>query len=78
MATSIIPKSEFRKSRSIIVGYGEVPEIITEDGIQGWGLLGGLITFSEKEALAYAYDLDCEIKRKMTNLKQLDSAKPLK
>lgn len=75
MATSIIPKSEFRKSRSIIVGYGEVPEIITPEGAQGWGLCGGIITFSEKEAIMYAKKLDATIRRKLRNLKQLESAK---
>lgn len=75
MAVSINPKSEFRKSRSIIVGYGEVPELVTEQGAIGWGLLGGLITFSEKEAIAYAYKLDEEIRERMTHVSQLNKAK---
>ena len=75
MATSIIPKSEFRKSRSIIVGYGEVPEIITPEGARGWGLLGGLVTYSEKEAVKYAYELDRQIRLRLSHVKQLNTAK---
>jgi|TARA_B110000902_G_C13929683_1_gene445375 hypothetical protein len=78
MALSIIAKSEFRKSRSIIYGYGEVPEIVTEQGAIGWGLMGGLITHSEKEAIAYAYQLDKEIRARMKHVSQLNDANALK
>ena len=78
MATSIIPKSEFRKNKNIIVGYGEVPSIVTPEGAEGWGLIGGLITFSEKEAIEHAYELDRSIRKRMTHVKQLESAKPFK
>lgn len=76
MATSVIPKSEMRKDDNIRFGYGEVPAI-TVKGVPGWGLPGGHIIFQEKEALAFAEQLDAEIRARLRNPKQLLSAKPL-
>lgn len=75
MATSITPKSEFRRNNNIVVGYGEVPEVITPEGAQGWGLLGGEITFSEKKAIRYAYELDQQIRARLTHVSELGTAK---
>lgn len=77
MAASIIPKSVFRENRNIIFGYGEVPYITTEEGLEGWGLLGGEITSSEKEAFQYAEKLDQQIRARLKHVSQLNSAKPL-
>jgi hypothetical protein len=73
MATAIIPKSEFRKNDNIEIGYGEVPAIDV-DGVAGWGLPGGIVTFSEREAREYAAKLHDEIILRMSNLNQLISA----
>lgn len=70
MSVSIIPKSAFRKNRNITVGYGEVPAV-NVNGVQGWGLPGGLVTFREAEAYSYAVKLDKEIRARMTDVKQL-------
>jgi hypothetical protein len=70
MATATIPKSVFRKNNNIEFGYGEVPAIEI-NGITGWGLMGGIITFSEKEARAHACRLDTEIRKRLRNRKQL-------
>lgn len=62
MATSITPKSEMRKVRSISVGYGEVPTIEV-DGRTGWGLPGARVTFCVEEAKAMAAQLDAVIRQ---------------
>lgn len=72
MSTAIIPKSEFRKNMNISIGYGEIPAVqIPGTDIYGWGLPGGLVTFSEEEALAYATKLDKEIRSRLKNPKKL-------
>ena len=76
MATSVIPKSEMRKDDNIRFGYGEVPAI-TVEGVQGWGLPGGKVVFTEKEAIDFAEQLDLEIRTRLKNPKQLISAGPL-
>jgi len=76
MATSVIPKSEMRKDDNIRVGYGEVPSI-TVEGVPGWGLPGGKIVFQEREAIAFAQQLDSEIRIRLKSPKQLLSAKKL-
>ena len=63
MATSVIPKSEIRRNDNIQFGYAEVPAVEVE-GITGWGLPGGQVTFSESEALAFAKQLDADFKRR--------------
>ena len=73
MATAVIPKSEFRRNDNIIEGYGEVPAVDVE-GITGWGLPGGIVTFREAEARVYAKKLDREIRKNLTNLNQLLTA----
>ena len=73
MAVSTIAKSEFRRNENIIVGYGEVPAVDVH-GVTGWGLPGGLITFSEKEAIAYAKKLDKEIRARLDDPSQLLAA----
>lgn len=70
MATSVIPKSEFRRCDSITVGYGEVPAVDV-NGVTGWGLPGGIITFSESEARKFASTLDQEIRKRLKSLDQL-------
>jgi hypothetical protein len=70
MATSVIPKSEIRRNDNIQVGYGEVPAVEVE-GILGWGLPGGLVTFSEAEARQFAAQLDTEIRQRLRNPRQL-------
>jgi hypothetical protein len=57
MAAPIVPKSEARYNRNIMVGYGELP-YVNIDGKPGWGLPGGGITYDEQEAKAYAELLD--------------------
>lgn len=77
MATAIIPKSKFRENANVSVGYGEVPAVIIESehgAIQGWGLAGGEVTFSEQEAIAYATKLDRKIRAIMKDPHQLISA----
>ena len=39
MATSIVPKSAFRKCEAVIHGYAELPAVELEDGI-GWAMPG--------------------------------------
>lgn len=73
MAASVIPKSEFRRNDNIIEGYGEVPAVDV-NGVTGWGLPGGLVTFSEAEAREYARRLDRELRRRVKNPKQLLTA----
>lgn len=70
MAVSTIPKSEFRRSKNIIVGHAVVPAVEIE-GVQGWGLPGGEVTFSEKTARNYAKQLDKEIRSRTKDLRQL-------
>lgn len=70
MATAIIPKSVFRKNDNIIHGYGEVPAVYI-DGVLGWGLPGGQVTFKEKEAKDFAHQLDKEIRSRLKDPKQL-------
>jgi hypothetical protein len=77
LATAIVPKSKFRENANVSVGYGEVPAIIIESvhgSVQGWGLAGGSVTFSEQEAIAYATKLDRQIRAIMKNPYQLISA----
>tara|TARA_R110002096_G_scaffold432919_1_gene650567 strand:- start:611 stop:850 length:240 start_codon:yes stop_codon:yes gene_type:complete len=74
MATAIIPKSKFRENANISVGYGEVPAVILQSDfgeVQGWGLPGGEITFSEEEALVYATKLDQEIRSHLKSPNEL-------
>lgn len=73
MATSTIPKSEFRKNDNIVVGFGEVPAVDVE-GVPGWGLPGGYVTFSEEAAINYATILDREINKRMADISQLITA----
>lgn len=70
MATSVIPKSEIRRNDNIQVGYGEVPSVEVE-GVPGWGLPGGLVTFSEAKAREFAAQLDSEIRLRLRNPRQL-------
>lgn len=70
MSTAIIPKSEMRRCRNISVGLGEVPAVIVE-GVQGWGLPGGGVTFSEEKALEAAIELDREIRLRLKSINQL-------
>lgn len=70
MAVPIVPKSEFRRSANIIVGYAEVPAVEV-NGVQGWGLPGGLVTFREEEAREFAVKLDKKIRANLTDLNQL-------
>ena len=72
MSAAIIPKSELRISHNIIVGYGEVPAIYVH-GVLGWGLPGGLITFSEEEAIGKASELDRAIRARMTDINYIAS-----
>lgn len=73
MATSVIPKSEFRRNDNIIVGYGEVPAV-NVNGVIGWGLPGGIVTFSEAEARDFATRLNKELRRRVKDPKQLLTA----
>ncbi len=70
MATSVIPKSVFRRDDNIRYGYGEVPAIEVE-GVMGWGLPGGQVVFQEKEALNFARQLDAEIRTRLKDPQQL-------
>lgn len=70
MAVSVIPKSEFRRSRNITIGYAEVPAVEV-NGVQGWGLPGGLVTFREEDARLHARRLDEQIRLRMKNVGQL-------
>lgn len=72
MATSVIPKSEFRRDDNIRDGVGEVPSFICEEtGRQGWGMLNGEVTYCENEARKFAGSLDREIRRTMKHPGQL-------
>lgn len=75
MAVSVIPKSEFRRDENVIYGYGEVPAVCVEGPtglmVMGWGLPGGEVTFSEREALKWAQAIDATIRRNMTSKAQL-------
>jgi hypothetical protein len=64
LATSIIPKSVFRRNDNITVGYGTVPAIEIE-GVIGWGLPGGHVVFTEREATAFATQLDKDIQARL-------------
>ena len=70
MATSVIPKSVFRRDDNIRFGYGEVPAVEVK-GVRGWGLPGGQVVFQEREALSFAQQLDTEIRARLRNPKQL-------
>jgi len=70
MATSTIPKSEMRRNDNICFGYGELPAIEVE-GVPAWGLPGGQVVFQEREALAFAEQLDTEIRARLKHPKQL-------
>ena len=59
-----IPKSEARVSHNIVVEYAEVPAVEIE-GIIGWSLVSGEVTFSEKEAISEAIKINAIIKRNM-------------
>lgn len=73
MATAIIPKSEMRRNDNVIVGYGEVPAIDI-NGVHGWGVPGGLVTFSEETAKKWATDLDRAIRAAIKDSNQLLTA----
>ena len=73
MATSVIPKSEFRRNDNITFGYAEVPAVEVE-GVMGWGLPGGVVTFSERFARNFAEQLDEEIRTRITHPSQLMKA----
>ena len=70
MSTAIVPKSEMRRNDNIIVGYGEVPAI-SINGVKGWGLPKGRVTFSEEDAIEYATQLDKAIRQNLRNKEQL-------
>ena len=71
LATSIIPKSEFRRNENISVGYGEVPAI-SVNGVTAWGLPGGEITFSEETALEWAIKLNKAIQANIRSVEDLE------
>lgn len=72
MSTAIVPKSQIRKSKNIVKGYGEVPFIdLPEKDVTYWGLPGGAITFDKKKATAMAYAIDKYIKRIIKDPEQL-------
>lgn len=73
MSTSITPKSEFRTNHNIRVGLAEVPATIV-DGTVLWGLPGGSVTSSRKEATAYAHKLADYLKRTVKDVSQLSRA----
>lgn len=67
MATSIIPRSELRKSGTgnIIVGFAELP-VIRKNGQTGWAIPGGggeQIIFDKAQALLFAQHLDQIIRK---------------
>lgn len=70
MATKIVAASEMRKNENIQVGYGEVPAIEVE-GVAGWGLPNGRVTYLKSEAEAYAKCLDKEIRARLRSPAQL-------
>jgi|TARA_B110000495_G_C22475779_1_gene294476 hypothetical protein len=70
MATPIIPKSEARTSHNIVVGLAEVPAVEVE-GVIGWALVNGQITFSEEEAIEQANKVNRIIKRNANDTKDL-------
>lgn len=74
MAVAVVPKSEFRRNENVIVGYGEVPSVIDQNGRSGWGLPGGKIVYTVFEAKAYAKKLDDHIRKNMRNVSQLLAA----
>lgn len=76
MATSVIPKSVFRINNDITVGYGTVPAVEIK-GVLGWGLPGGQVVFTEKEATAFASQLNQEIKARLRDPRQLLTALPV-
>jgi hypothetical protein len=57
MAAPIVPKSEIRKSESIVSGYGEMPAVKTDKGTC-WALPGAGLICCPKEAKKYAAKLD--------------------
>jgi hypothetical protein len=61
MSTATIPKSEMRRNDNIIVGLGEVPAVEI-NGVPGWGLPGGAVTYSEETALGWAIDMDRKLR----------------
>lgn len=75
MAVSVIPKSEFRKNKNIVEGYGEVPSVhlVSPEGdiITGWGLPDGSVTYREQDARAFAKKLDEVIRRNMRSTDDL-------
>lgn len=71
MAIPIIPKSEARINNNVIVGYGEVPSVISQCGRTGWGLPNGKVVYSQQEAQAFARKLDQVIRANMRDPKQL-------
>lgn len=66
MATSTIPKSEFRRNDNIIHGYGEVPAVETDKGI-AWGLPGKAITHCPNIAREFARKLDLMIRTQLAH-----------
>ena len=75
MATSIIPKSEFRRNENITYGYGEVPGIYLPDGSLGWGLPGGIITSDRSEACKIAMELDSLLRAQINSPSELEKSK---
>jgi hypothetical protein len=75
MPTSITPKSEFRTNHNIRVGFAEIPAIIVNDDVL-WGLPGGSVTRSRKEATAYAHKLANYLSRTVKDVSQLSRANP--
>lgn len=78
MATSIIPKSEFRRNENITYGYGEVPGTYLPDGSIGWGLPGGIITKDRSEACRIAIELDAILKANIKSPSELEKSKTYK
>lgn len=73
MAVATVPKSEFRRDNSIQIGYGKVPSVDI-NGVTGWGLPGGEVTFRESVAYAFARKLDQEIRARLKTPEQLLAA----
>ena len=73
MATATVAKSVFRNTHNIVSGYGEVPGLEDEKGQIYYGLPGGRITKCQKEALAFAEQLDHHIRKDMRSVNQLIS-----
>jgi hypothetical protein len=57
MAAPIVPKSEARKSDSVVVGFGELPAVKTDKGLC-WALPGSGLICCPKAARKAAAKLD--------------------